>query len=178
MRTFTKIFGIGLSRTGTHSLTAALRQFGVTAIHFPATFADVEAHDAATDSTIADQFEMLDETFPGSLFILTMRELESWLGSCERFWAAFDQFRKSPELRALHQRLYGNADFDRDTYAAAYQRHIARIARHFAGRRDRVLELNICAGEGWPNLAAFLNAPTPVIPFPHERAPGGKGRTR
>src|SRR5262249_6133981 len=117
-----------------------------------------------------------DEAFPGSLFVLTIRDLEDWLRSCERFWAAFHQFAAAPKLRALHQRLYGSADFDRNIYMRAYHRHLARVAGHFARRPGDLLRLNICAGDAWPPLAAFLDIAPPAIPFPHERASPAKRR--
>ena len=175
MRKFTKIFGIGLSRTGTHSLSHALTEIGLTVVHFPKDFAEVEAHDASTDSRVADKFELLDRAFPGSLFIHTVRTREDWLQSCERFWASFAQFANAPDLRALHARLYGSADFDRAIYAEAYGRHGLRVASHFANRRGDLLEMNIRDGDGWPQLAAFLEIAVPSTPFPHDRAPGGVG---
>jgi hypothetical protein len=178
MRRFSKVFGIGLSRTGTHSLSRALIQLGLTVVHFPATFAEVEAHDASTDSRVADKLELLDLAFPDSLFILTVRQIEDWLCSCERFWASFRQFADAPDLRVLHDRLYGAADFDRAIYADGYRRYMERVSSHFAKRRGELLEMNICAGDGWPQLAAFLEIPIPPTPFPHDRAPGGSAIAR
>ena len=173
MRKFNKIFGIGLSRTGTHSLTAALRHLGLSVIHFPRDLAEVEANDAATDSRVADKFELLDLGFPNSLFIHTVREVTDWLNSCERFWKSYEQFASSPDLRTLHDRLYGAADFDRATYITGYWKYMERVALHFAKRPTEILHINICAGEGWPQLAAFLEIPIPAEPFPHDHAPGG-----
>ena len=48
MRT-AKVFGIGLSRTGTTSLSEALGILGFSAVHYPATMRDIETHDAAAD---------------------------------------------------------------------------------------------------------------------------------
>ena len=43
-----KILGIGLSRTGTTSLTRALEILGLRAVHFPRRLREIRRHDAAT----------------------------------------------------------------------------------------------------------------------------------
>jgi len=94
---------------------------------------------------VADKFELLDLGFPNSLFIRTVREVTDWPNSRERFWKYYEQFASSPDLRALH----------------------------FAKRPTEIPHINICAGEGWPQLAVFLEIPIPAEPFPHDHAPGG-----
>ena len=43
-----------------------------------------------------------------------------------------------------------------------------RKVRHYFARRDSdFLEMNICGGEGWDKLCAFLDLATPATPFPH-----------
>lgn len=174
MRKFNKIFGVGLSRTGTTSLSWALLRLGLKVVHFPEKIDDVFSHHAATDTRIAAQFDVLDKGFPDSLFILTVRNLDDWLHSMERFWAAYDQFNGSPGMRDFHAQLYGAADFDRDTYADAFVRHVNRVKAHFAARPEVFLQMDICAGDGWAKLSPFLEVPMPSIPFPTERAPGAQ----
>ena len=66
-----KIFGIGLSKTGTSSLTEALEILGFSAVHYPTSLHEIEIYGAAADLLVADTFEMLDTTFRGvSLFTL------------------------------------------------------------------------------------------------------------
>ena len=35
---------------------------------------------------------------------------------------------------------------------------------------DRLLVLDIAAGDGWPELCPFLGVPVPAAPFPHSNA--------
>ena len=51
-----KIFGIGLSKTGTSSLSEALEILGYSTVHFPSTLSEIAYYDAATDSTVARRF--------------------------------------------------------------------------------------------------------------------------
>ena len=51
--TSAKIFGIGLSKTGTSSLSEALEILGYSTVHFPRSLSEIAYYDAATDSTVA-----------------------------------------------------------------------------------------------------------------------------
>lgn len=103
-----KIFGIGLSRTGTTSLTAALKILRVQAIHWPQSMGDIARHEASTDITVSLMFEELDRKYPGSKFIYTIRERDPWLASCEK------HIKKTRELMARlpPQRWLVNIDED------------------------------------------------------------------
>jgi hypothetical protein len=190
-----KVFGVGLSRTGTLSLTQALTGLGYRARHFPrdrTTRAEVlgaleaptaptavrlsllDRVDALTDTPVAALATALDAGYPGSRFVLTLRSQPEWLDSCEQFWASvLDPGRRAspglPLVRyadALERRLYGRVGFDRVAFAAAYERHTESLRQHFAGT-GRLLEMDICAGQGWTELCGFLGCEVPRQPFPH-----------
>ncbi|WP_295888478.1 sulfotransferase, partial [uncultured Thiohalocapsa sp.] len=89
-----KIFCIGLSKTGTTSLTEALKILGYDAVHWYATkhafrYTDdggididwdfFERHDAFADTPIARIYPQLDERYPDAKFILTLRDEDAWL---------------------------------------------------------------------------------------------------
>ena len=161
-----KIFGIGLSKTGTTSLTQALEVLGFSAVHYPTSMQEVELHDAAADLPIADAFEVLDTTFPGSKFVYTVRERTKWLESSQRHW------RKKGDVdttrQELRRRIYGTVDFDSDLLARAYDRHENRVLSYFAARPGDLLVLDICGGRaGWEALCSFLGVPVPNTPFPN-----------
>ncbi len=168
-----RIFGIGLSRTGTASLTVALRVLGYSVIQFPANLESITGRDAATDLPMAFYFREMDHLFPGSRFILTVRDLSAWLASCERFWKAHQAaFDERPNLTWLHEQVYGTAAFDRRRFTAAYLRHQIAVRRHFAHRRADLLVLDVCGGAGWGALCPFLGVPEPDTPFPHHNRDG------
>lgn len=92
-----KVFGIGLSHTGTRSLDKALNILGIKSIHWPLdrkTYRELsngiyklsilEKYQAVTDITTVPVYPQLDKTYPGSKFILTIRDKKSWLESMER----------------------------------------------------------------------------------------------
>ncbi|WP_431045818.1 sulfotransferase family protein [Streptomyces sp. P1-3] len=181
-----KVFGLGLSRTGTLSLTAALRTLGFDVAHYPADQGTYQAllegaarfpllaeRDGITDITAVPCYEELDLAWPGAKFILTVREEESWLRSCERHWrrpidSKAGQGDVYPQLqRFLRAAVYGCHAFQPRRFARVRRRHIEQVERHFAGRRSDLLVLDIIGGEGYERLAPFLGVPIPDEPFPH-----------
>jgi hypothetical protein len=163
-----KIFGIGLSKTGTTSLSEALRVLGFKVAHYPRLdriHQTLRRVDAATDISIAYSYKELDIQYPNSKFILTTRDIESWLGSIKRHFSRPSFEDNWADL--LHSSLYGSAGWNGMLFKQNFELHIERVSRHFEERTSDFLILNICAGEGWPQLCQFLNRPIPEMSFPH-----------
>jgi hypothetical protein len=166
-----KIFGIGLAKTGTTSLNAALRILGYSAIDYPLDLGGIDEHDAATDMPVADKFEFLDQKYPRSKFIYTVRQQDEWLRSCKRHWSEWHDNGRDmrPAVIELLRRLYGTVDFDANLFAEAYVRHETRVLSYFRDRADDLLILDICSkGDGWEPLCSFLGQEVPDGAFPHE----------
>jgi hypothetical protein len=189
-----KVFGIGLSKTGTTSLTAALRLLGYRAYQAPADlvtqvevyrfFATGEAAihlsvlkvlDALTDMPVYCLYQPLDKAYPGSKFILTVRGKQAWLRSYQGHWHRHpDMFRERPDsvlahyTHFLNARLYGTQSADPQLLSRAYDRHIAEVLDYFRDRPQDLLVLDICGGDGWSKLAPFLGGAIPEVPFPWE----------
>jgi hypothetical protein len=165
-----KIFGIGLSRTGTTSLSEALRILGYDSSHWPLSPADLEEHEAATDITVSCRFQELDRRFPGSKFIYTTRDLTSWLPSCRAHWGYLERSRGTLALPAFaieaEMILFGTLTFDEVRFAEAYDRHHRSVASYFENRKSDLLVMNIAAGHGWPELCQFLGEEIPGVRFP------------
>lgn len=188
-----KVFGIGLSRTGTTSLTSALVLLGFRAEHFPcddATRREISEFvrapqkflpltilrdlDALTDTPIAITYQGLDHAYPGSKFILTVRDSNSWLQSCEAYWSDFlgaGMANVRPELTTyiemINDTIYGVQDFDAQHFSRAYAQHVAEVHTYFRHRPDDLLVLDLVAGQGWEQLCEFLRLPQPRVKFPH-----------
>jgi sulfotransferase family protein len=192
-----RIFGIGLSRTGTTSLTSALGQLGFRALHFPADevsraqvmnfiaeggdalrLSILSDLDALTDTPVCATFDALDAAYPGSRFILTVRDRQGWLESCRHYWTTgvepfmrdHRDMRWTVYLEALSIKLYGGAHFDPERFSAAYEAYHERVRMHFRDRESDLLTLDICKGDGWEPLCGFLNLRTPGVEFPWEYA--------
>ncbi len=172
MREFNKIFGIGISRTGTSSLVVALNKLGISTIHWPLDMESICAHRASADITVACRFQQLDQMFPGSLFIYTERSAESWVKSVEAHYQRVvdDPVLKDGEkLFAMEAdiRIYGFKHPLECDFVEAYRRQHRAVLKHFVNRREDLLRLNISAGQGWERLCSFLDLPILDIPFPH-----------
>lgn len=179
-----KIFGIGLSRTGTYSLNRALELLGFRAKHFPRIEQNIlsgnyqldmlNTYDALTDTPVAPIFAQLDSAYPGSKFILTTRTLDAWLDACQKFFPWQDQnvgnssFAQAVAFQRLY--VYGCCTFNRDRWAYVYETHHRNVEHHFRARPGDLVVIDITAGDGWNVLCPFLGQPVPELAFPHVNA--------
>ena len=153
------VFGIGLSKTGTHSLTQAINLLDIPCVHYPDPALMLEGrfieafgdNDAATDISVAAFFRELDEAYPGSRFILTTREIEPWLDSVED-----------------HRRRREHEDVT--TCRKAYFEHEQKVRAYFAEQPEYLLVWDLCANPGWEPLCGFLGVAIPGERFPRLNA--------
>lgn len=181
-----KIFGIGLSRTGTQSLTEALGILDMDTAHWtnPLTYqligpADIHLFGACTDISVAQDFEKLYYQYPNARFVWTQRPLDAWIASITRhyeFWhraSGIEGLRRELEGRtvpfglsraAIEFGLYLNEP----DFSAAYRAYERRVRGFFRDKPEgRLLELDVFAGQGWDALCRFLGCAAPDRPFPH-----------
>ena len=180
-----KVFGLGLSKTGTSSLTEALNAVGVRSVHYPCderTYEQLRAGDyrlsvmeefqGATDISVAPFYAQLDRAFPGSRFVLTVREPEAWLRSCETHWRLMmSWWHNFPRFKKFHEFVgacaYGTVEFSRERFRFVYETHARNVREYFKDRPADLLVMDICGGEGWEKLCPFLGREAPDAPFPH-----------
>ena len=196
-----KIFGIGLSRTGTKSLSAALNLLGFNVGHYDAGMAaigwegqtlvlDTNAIarlDGLTDIPAAAFYMELDTAFAGAKFILTVRDKADWTRSISRHLESNTQrYRSDRQILestayGLRSKMYGAIHFEPDVHSAAFDRHHRDVAAYFVDRPDDLLTLDICGGDGWRRLCGFLGVDIPDAPFPmknvRSRPKGGEAQT-
>lgn len=164
------IFGCGLSRTGNKSLGNALKIIGYNPIKYPKSIDDLgRVYDAAVDITVVAWLDELDAKFPEARWILTIRDLESWLKSCEHwFGRPLEDYSQHKQAYLRHYRnlVYGTETFDPKVWQAVYYNHLDRIMTKFKGRENQLLVINICQGDSWEKLCSFLDKPIPNAAFP------------
>jgi 3'(2'),5'-bisphosphate nucleotidase len=173
-----KIFGIGLSKTGTTSLANALQVLGyktkdnmgvikyATGDLSSVDLDVADANDALTDTPIPSFYRELDARYPGSKFILTVRESEGWLKSCKKQFTQRFAERQTDAHKQLFIDLYGTDVFDSERFASGYVRFVDGVREYFKDRPQDLLIINVAAGEGWEKLCPFLQRPAPDVPFP------------
>lgn len=173
-----KIFGIGLSKTGTTSLANALEILGYKTRDYPGLLhyspgdlgsidgSLLDAYDALTDTPIPSFYRELDARYPDAKFILTIRDAESWLKSCKKQFTQKLADKQNEAHNRLFMDLYGCTVFDEQKFSAGYDRFIEGVHAHFRDRPGKLLVMNVAAGDGWESLCPFLNQAVPEIPFP------------
>lgn len=166
-----RVFGIGLSKTGTASLAQALRILGYDAIH-ACTLSDIHNHKAATDTPVTARFQELDKLYPNSKFIMTIRDTREWLKSCKQHFGDGSDLQRYKKEMAIEYafcrgKLYGSLEFNKEAWLIAYSKHLSLVFDHFATRSDDILWMDITHGDGWQMLCSFLDKPIPQQIFPH-----------
>lgn len=174
-----KIFGVGMQRTGTTSMTRALQLLGYESAHFPAGLWDEESpsvlheYDAFFDNPIPLLYQKLDRRCPESKFILTVRDEDRWLDSCEFLFTEKREeygFDESARIQEMHHALYGQNHFSEEVFREAYRSHNREVKNYFASRPDDLLVVDISQENKWEAICSFLNIEPPNKPFPHSHS--------
>jgi hypothetical protein len=170
------------------SLAAALRELGYLTAHYTNVFSaqmltedDAFVFDAMCDTPVAVRFETLYHLFPNARFIYTRRAFTDWLPSfeahCRRGFGTTDfaAIRRLPLERQAQPSISDFESVDCTLYfrhpdaAAAVQAHDARIRNFFRDKpAGKLLEYDVFAGAGWPELCGFLDRPIPASGYPWE----------
>ncbi len=132
---------------------------------------------ASTDCCVSAELEKLYYQYPNARFVWTTRPFDAWLASFighhdRHSWArdveglrrVFDSgaCEHMFEHAALEFGLYLNAA-DLDDSWRAFD---SRVRHFFADKpRDKLLELDLFAGQGWEELCGFLGHPIPSLAF-------------
>lgn len=160
---------------------------GIDALHFPfhalrhsnreltLNHDRLQAREAYTDTPIPRFYKELDRKYPGSKFILTVRDMDAWLRSCEKNHVWPGEFVHDKAIRNLswvrsllnlHYDLYGAVSFQRAAFRRCHEEHIEEVKDYFKDRPGDLITLDICAGEGWEKLCPFVDKEIPSEPFP------------
>lgn len=169
-----KVFCIGFHKTGTSSLAVALKKLGyrVTGPNgtsdpnidknvIPMAYELANKFDAFQDNPWPIIYKELDAEFPGSKFILMLRDPESWIKSQVRHFG-----RSETPMRKW---IYGVGcpEGNERIYVTRFINHNKEVQEYFRDRPQDLLVMNLANGDGWEKLCHFLGADIPQIAFPH-----------
>lgn len=175
-----KVFGIGLSKTGTTSLGVALSQLGFYHLHGPDVNSigywqkedwkklreRIEAYDSFEDWPWGLLYEKIDEWFPDSKFILTKRS------SPEVWFESSVEFRKVKGPSPLRKSIFGFSQplpKNKGPHIMFYKSHLNEVRKYFHDKPNKLLEVCWEEGDGWKELCDFLEVKTiPNKLFPHK----------
>ncbi len=173
-----KVFGLGLSRTGSSTLGKSLKMLGYNHMSLNGlaflkakcgdlSYLDqtVKKHESFDHHPFPYFYKYLDERFSGSKFILTTRKSsEIWFNSMvkgaentptEKLWMNLLVFG----FMYPHQ--------EPSYYISYYNKHNQDIRNHFKGRTKDFLEVCWEKGDGWEKLCNFLGHKIPDVELPH-----------
>lgn len=175
-----KLLGIGFGRTGTTSLTSALRKLGYATTHFDTGFLgllrgaaqtgvlDLSRYDhldALTDQPTCLFYREFGERYPDLKYLLTVRDETDWLASVIGHTAKY-RVGPSDDRYFTRQLVFGTEFPNRLLMRRKYLEHNQAVIRDIPP--DRLLVMDICAGDGWEKLCPFLGAEVPSVAFPWE----------
>lgn len=180
-----KVFCIGFHKTGTTSLARALQTLGYrvtgpNAIHD----IDIANNVVAMATDLAQQFDAfqdnpwpiiyqeMDALFPGSKFILTVRDPQAWINSQIRRFGDFST--------PMREWIYGVGcpKGNEDIYIQRLETHNAQVLSYFKDRPDDLLVMDLGRGDGWDKLCAHLQTARPDMPFPHANKGSDRDKRR
>ncbi len=171
-----KIIGVGFHKTDTSTLREALKIFGyrvkdttpralvpILRGNYKKISRILADYDAMEDTPWYMIYKELDKMFPGSKFILTIRDEDSWYASVSKHIG---------NLRAAHHEwIYGRGKgvvkYHKQNAIEIYRRHNSGVTDYFKDRPEDLLVIDFTKGEGWEKLCAFLKTEVPNLPFPH-----------
>lgn len=200
---FNKIFGVGRNKTGTTSLTTAIQSLGFSVgdqhqgemlIRNWAVrdFEKIKNYCKTADFfqdipfSLPFTFMAMDIYFPGSKFILTIRNSEEWHESMVRFHSLPRiHGEKANSLQALKEASYcypgyaydtkvlvyelpGDDPYDKETLISHYEYHNRMVKDYFRHRENDLLILNVGEKDALSKLANFLGVKYNNVDFPWE----------
>ncbi|MDB6156009.1 MAG: hypothetical protein JWL90_4462 [Chthoniobacteraceae bacterium] len=198
-----KIFCIGRNKTGTTSLKKALEDLGYhvgnqhVAEKLFRHYKDRDFRPLIEYCASAEAFQdipfslpytfiALDQAFPGSKFILTVRDEDEWFDSLVRFQikmhgkdgavGTLEELRNDPYCYKgfayeTKKYAYGLPDddlYNRDIWIAHYRRHNAMVADYFRFRPGDLLTIDVGQSSSYKELCRFLGRPPRYEEFPWE----------
>lgn len=170
------VIGVGFQKTGTSTLREALKILGyrvkdttrralipILRGNYKKIVRMLKNYDAVEDTPWYIIYKELDELFPNSKFILTIRDEESWYKSVKNHIG---------DLRtAHHQWIYGRGKAlpkdDKANTLKVYNDHNREVIEYFKNRPDDLLIIDFTRGEKWEKICKFLGREVPDDPFPH-----------
>jgi len=177
-----KVFIIGLPRTGTTSVCVAFLNLGYRVAHCALTERSLLTADVVGDTPAYADYRMLDERFPQSRFIYLDRKIESWLLSIKSLLANMIVGLTTPEggFHPIVRRCYSQifhpitAEYiNSDAHLrACYECHRAAVFEYFHDRRDSFLAISLDDANSYSKLTGFLEIDGKGSAFPKMNTEG------
>lgn len=171
-----KIFVVGLHKTGTTSLKRALKDAGYKVARpfgmrdkelktngLTNALSQIDDYDAFQDDPWYLYYQFFHENIRDAKFILTTRKSSLWYKSALKHFGGDD----GNEARKL---FYGDKFSDptgnRDLWISRKERHEKEVREYFCRYPNVFLEMNIAEGDNWRKLGPFIGYTPQSLSFP------------
>jgi hypothetical protein len=161
-----KIFIIGLPRTGTTSVCAAMLTLGFRVAHTAYTDRAFNEAQVIADTPIFYDYQKLDQAYPNAKFIYLERSLEKWLPSIQQLLARMhvnlirDDGGFNPIIKRCYQGTFSPYSIENinsfEFLTQCYQQHKSQAQAHFKNRASDFLSIDISANDSYTKLTQFL----------------------
>ncbi|MFT5815259.1 MAG: hypothetical protein ACI9VT_003031 [Psychroserpens sp.] len=162
-----KIFIIGLPRTGTTSVCAAMLELGFSVAHTAYTERAFFEAQVIADTPIFCDYQHLDKAYPNAKFIYLTRTMDKWLPSIGQLLARMhaNLIRGdggfNPIIKRCYQAVFAPYSSDNinniDFLAQCYQQHEKQVMEYFQDRADDILTIDVSVNQNYAQLIKFLD---------------------
>jgi len=166
-QTMNKIFIIGLPRTGTTSVCAAMLDLGFRVAHTAYTDRSFNEAQVIADTPIFCDYQHLDKAYPDAKFIYLTRTMDKWLPSIGQLLARMhvNLIREdggfNPIIKRCYKTVFAPYNLENINDVAfltqCYQQHEQQVQQYFRGRKNRFLAIDISVEHSYLELLDFLN---------------------
>ncbi len=128
-------------------------------------------------------YSSVAKQFPDDGFVLAVRDVESWKDSIRRHYlhrsgrkVAWNLQQETvpgywARLGVSRMALFGTTYPDLDLWARRFLLHAQEVQDYFSNQPERLLVFNLFGGDGWKELADWLEISIPEglvgVPLPH-----------
>nr|WP_042144835.1 MULTISPECIES: sulfotransferase [unclassified Pseudoalteromonas] len=165
-----KIFIIGLPRTATTSVCAAMLELGFKTAHTAYTNQSMNDAQVIADTPVFCDYQLLDKTYPNAKFIYLQRDSTVWLPSIRQLLIRmYKNLQRTdggfnPTLKRCYNDIFSpltleNIEND-DFLQSCYDRHQQGINEYFKGREQDLLQIDVSDKNSFDSLLAFLEIDT------------------
>ena len=162
-----KIFCIGLSRTGTTSLHRILLDLGLRSVHFcdflngdKPDFNKCREFDALGDTPVPLLYEELDFRFPDSKFIITIRQKPKWLKSMKWMFSEGNRvWTWDEQIHSYHEKLYGTRVYDEEILSRKWEEFHEKVFKYFSESPEKLLIIKLEDNFNVHAICEFLELP-------------------
>lgn len=167
-----KVFGVGMMKTGTTTLGECLTSLGFShRPYYPKLIRQIDRGDFSRVWDVVDRYESfednpwpmiysaLDDRYPGSKFVLTVRrDTETW-------WQSMTAHARRMGPTAERKIIYGHGyptNRNKRSHTSAYEKHNMDVRAHFESREDQFLEVCWETGSTVQEVAEFVGVSAPA----------------